>query len=116
MVTTQDPTYGIYNLIPGRKKIREHAILFFHLHIKCPQPFFCYVIQAMESCGHAESTLGNRTYFISVGWEIRNFSIPNSDEWRWAESAASLFNQGKLNATALENASLSKLQYITSRG
>jgi hypothetical protein len=34
-----------------------------------------YVIQSMAEYGYAESTLRDRAYFISLGWEIRNFSI-----------------------------------------
>jgi hypothetical protein len=61
--------------IPGCQEIREYGDFVVSSHIKCPQQVFYDVIQAMEECGNVESTLRNRAYFVSLGWETRNFSI-----------------------------------------
>jgi hypothetical protein len=70
----------------------------------------------MEEYGHAESTLRNKTYFSSLGWEIGNFS--NLIRTRGGGQKIQPFSSNKDSSqqTPLENSSLSKLQYITSHG
>jgi hypothetical protein len=72
-----------------------------------------YVVQAMEKCGHAENKLWNRTYFISLWWKIRNFSILTRA--RSAGQKAQPVSSEK-NASLQapdENESLSKLKFMT---
>jgi len=73
-------------------------------------------MQAVEEYVHAEITLRNRTYFSSLGWKIRNFSIliriPGAGQKVQPVSS----NKDSSLQTSRENASLSKLQYITSHG
>ena len=73
-------------------------------------------MQAVEEYVHAEITLRNRTYFSSLGWKIRNFSIliriPGAGQKVQPVSS----NKDSSLQTSRENASLSKLQYIISHG
>jgi len=78
--------------------------------------FLWYVIQAMEEYGHVESTLRNRTYLISLGEEIRNFSILIRNRSARKKLQAVSSNKDSSLQTPRENASLSKLQYIISHG
>ena len=75
-----------------------------------------YVIQAMKVYDQAESTLRNRSYLISLGWNIRNFNhFPwNRDASKKVQAVSS--TKDCALQTPRENASLSKLQYITSHG
>ena len=75
-----------------------------------------YVSQAMEEYDHAESTLRNRTYFNSLGWEIRNFSILVRYRSAGQKLQPVSFTKDSALQSPLENASLSKLQYVISHG
>ena len=66
----------------------------------------------MEEYGHAESTLRNRNYFISLGWEIRNFSIIKRTWGAGQKLQQVSSNKDSSLQMPRENASLSKLQCI----
>jgi len=70
----------------------------------------------MEEYGHVESTLRNRTYLISLGEEIRNFSILIRNRSARKKLQAVSSNKESSLQTPRENTSLSKLQYIISHG
>jgi len=70
----------------------------------------------MEEYGHAESTLRNRTYFISLRWEIRSFSITIRTRGAGQKIQPVSSNKDSSLQTPRENASLSKLKCITSHG
>jgi hypothetical protein len=72
----------------------------------------------MEEYGHAESMkkLRNRTYFSSLGWDIRKFSILIRTRGAGQKVQPVSSNKDSSLQKPRENASLSKLQCITSRG
>jgi len=73
-------------------------------------------MQAVEDHVHAELTLRNGTYFSSLGWKIRNFSILIRTRGAGQEVQPVSSNKDSSLQISRENASLSKLQYITSHG